>query len=132
MSKEGAFVSSLVRNNKQIKADRADSIGRTAKVMFKRKVEDLTLEIDQMEQDRRNLLDMSPTNSMSLIVASDFKASEFADKDFALSIAIRNAKIKLAVWQARYDYLFEGSDAEDAVITAEEITEVVESIQEAK
>ena len=129
MEKQGAFVESLMRNNKQIKADRATSISKTAKVMYKRKVEDLILEIDQMEEDRRNLLDLSPTNALTLVVASDFKASEFAEKDFQLSVAIRNAKIKLAIWQTRYNFLFEGGEAEDAPLGTEQEEVIAETVK---
>lgn len=122
--KKGAFISSLVRNNKQIKADRAATISRTARVIFKRKVEDLELEIQQMESDRENMLDLSPTNSMSLIVASDFKADDFATKDLKLSMEIRNAKIRLAVWKNRFEYLFGDSKMPDLIEeNAEETTE---------
>ena len=46
---EGAFLSSLKRNNKQIRDDRAQAIGETAQLVFKRKVEDLEMSIKQMK-----------------------------------------------------------------------------------
>ena len=130
--KQGAFVSSLVRNNKQIKADRAATISRTANVIYKRKVEDLELDIQQMESDRDNMLDLSPSNSMSLIVASDFKADDFANKDLDLSMKIRNAKIKLQVWKNRYQYLFANGNLSDLPVTAEEEITNIEETPETK
>jgi len=38
---EGAFLSSLKRNNKQIRDDRAAAIGESAQLLYKRAVEDL-------------------------------------------------------------------------------------------
>lgn len=123
MENKGEFLKSLVRSNKQIREDRAASIGRQANVIYKRMVEDLELDIQQMEQDRENMLDLSPTNAQSLMVASDFKAGEWATKDYELSMKIRNSKIRLEVIKQRYEYLFQGSPVSDAPITDTEFVE---------
>lgn len=39
--REGAFLSSLKRNNKQIRDDRATAIAEDAQVLYRRTVEDL-------------------------------------------------------------------------------------------
>lgn len=104
--KQGAFLSSLKRNNKQIRDDRAVAIGESAQLIYKRAVEDLEVDIKQMKRDQENMLDLSPTNSMSLVVASDFKADEYVKKDLALGVEIRNAEIKLEIAKKRYNYLF--------------------------
>jgi hypothetical protein len=104
----GRFVSSLVRNNSKIKRDRAEAIGEDAEVVFKRTVEDIAIEIRKKERERDNMLDMSPTNAMSLMVANDFDAASFVSKDLGLGVEIRNLKIKLEIASSRYDELFKG------------------------
>lgn len=106
--KQGAFIQSLKRNNKQIREDRATSIAEDTELLFKRRIEDLEVTIRKMERDRENMLDLSPTNAQSLVLASDFNANGFVEKDVELGIKIRNKKIELEIAQARYNYLFKG------------------------
>jgi hypothetical protein len=103
---QGKFVDSLTRNNSKIKKDRAEAIGEDAQVVFKRVVEDLEIEIKKKRRDRENMLDMSPENAMSLMVASDFDAALFVKKDLELGVAIRNLEIKLEIASNRYNELF--------------------------
>ena len=49
---EGAFFASLKRNNKQIRDDRAISIAEDTQIVFKRKIEDLQLEIKKTKRDQ--------------------------------------------------------------------------------
>lgn len=113
--KTGAFLSSLKRNNKQIREDRAISIGEDAQLIYKRIIEDLEVGIKRMERDQENMLDLSPENATSLKLASDFNAQEYAEKDLELAMKIRNSKIKLKIARKRYGYLFEGTaGAQDA------------------
>lgn len=104
----GAFISSLVRNNKQIRQDRAMAIAEDAQMIYRRNVEDLELQIKRMRRDRENMLDLSPNNAMSLIVAADFDSKAFVEKDIELGVKIRNAEIKLEIAQKQYAYLFGG------------------------
>jgi len=103
---EGAFVSSLKRNNRQIREDRAISITEDAQLIYKREIEDMNQEIKKIKRERENMLDLSPTNAQSLIVASDFKAKEYMQKDIDLGLKIRELEIKLEIAQERYNYLF--------------------------
>lgn len=112
---KGKFVASLQRNNTKIKHDRAVAIGEDAQVVFKRVVEDLEIEIKKKKRDRENMLDLSPENSLSLMVASDFDAAKFVSKDLALGVDIRNLEIKLDIAAARYAELFVDSEAEGVV-----------------
>jgi len=105
---EGAFLSSLKRNNKQIRDDRATAIGEDTYLLYKRSVEDLQVKIKRMERDQENMLDLSPTNAMSLMVASDFDATAYVAKDIELSVAIRNERIRLELAEKRFAYLFGG------------------------
>lgn len=104
--KEGAFLSSLKRNNSKIKADRAEAIGEDAELLYKRQIEDMKVSIKRMRREQENMLDMSPTNSISLTLASDFDAPAYVTKDIELSFKIRNETIKLELALDRYKYLF--------------------------
>lgn len=106
---EGAFVASLKRNNRQIKADRAASIAEDAQVTYRRYIEDLELKVKRLHRDRENMLDMSPDNKMSLILAADFDAPEYVSREASIAMDIRNTEIKLELMRERYDYLFGGA-----------------------
>lgn len=103
---KGAFVESLKRNNSKIKEDRAIAIAEAAELIYKREVEDLGIQIKQMKRERDAMLDLSPKDANSLILASDFNAKEFVNKDLELGVKIRNLEIKLEIAQARYNELF--------------------------
>jgi len=103
---EGAFLTSLRRNNKEIRADRAEAIAEDAQLIFKRKVEDLDVELKRLRRKRENMLDMSPNNAMSLKLAENFDSREFVDQDIALGVDIRNTEIKFEIARKRYAYLF--------------------------
>lgn len=104
--KEGAFLSSLKRNNKAIRDDRAEAIGEDAQVLYRRQIEDLRLAIRRMERDQENMLDLSPDTAISLKLASDFNATEYVMKDLDLGVKIRNESIRLEIAEKRYAYLF--------------------------
>jgi len=105
---QGAFISSLKRNNKQIRDDRATAIAEDTQLIYKRQIEDLDLSIKKMKREQENMLDLSPTNAQSLILASDFDSNEYVDKDVSLGVKIRNSEIKLEIAKKRYEYLFGG------------------------
>ena len=102
----GAFLTSLKRNNKQIREDRAQAIGETAQLVYKRMVEDLEIDIKRMKRDQENMLDLSPSDALSLTLASDFDANTYTQKDIDLGVKIRNAEIKLEIAKTRFRYLF--------------------------
>lgn len=104
----GAFGASLLRNNSTIKKDRAITIIETAELIYKRKVEDLEVELKMMKRDQDNMLDLSPSHVGTLMVASDFEASPFVEKDLQLGISIRNKEIALEIAIKRYNFLFGG------------------------
>lgn len=103
---KGAFVDSLKRNNKKIREDRAISIAEEAELTYKREVEDLNTQIKKLKRERDSLLDLSPTNADSLVLASDFNAKEFVAKDIEIGLKIRNLDIKLEIASTRYTTLF--------------------------
>ena len=106
--KNGAFIDSLKRNNKQIREDRATAIAEDAETFYRRKVEDIQNNLRKMRRDQENMLDMSPENSMSLKIASDFSGEDYVTKDLELGIKIRNEEIRYEVAKKRYDHLFGG------------------------
>ncbi len=103
---KGVFVESLVRNNKKIKEDRAIAIAESAEMLYKREVEDTTLKIKQLKRERDAMLDLSPSDANSLILASDFDAKDFVERDIQLGLKIRNLEITLEIAKTRYNYLF--------------------------
>ncbi|THB64867.1 MAG: hypothetical protein D6B27_09615 [Gammaproteobacteria bacterium] len=105
---QGAFISSLKRNNKQIRDDRAQTIVEDTELMYSRHIEDLKIEIKKMRREQDNMLDLSPTSADSLILASDFDSVAYINKDIELGIRIRNSEIKLEIAEARFKYLFQG------------------------
>ena len=103
---QGAFAASLKRNNRQIRDDRAQAIVEDTMLLFKRKIEDIQLGITRIKRERDNMLDLSPTNAQSLMLASDFDAEGYVKKEEDLAIKIRNEEIKLEKMKERYDFLF--------------------------
>lgn len=104
----GAFISSLKRNNKQIRDDRALSILEDTELIYKRNIEDLEVGIKRMLREQENMLDLSPTDARSLVLASDFDSNAYVSKDVELGVKVRNEGIKLDIAKKRYNYLFGG------------------------
>ena len=102
----GAFINSLKRNNKQIRDDRAIAISEDTELIYNRKIEDIALSIRKMKRELENMLDLSPKDANSLILASDFDSNIYVQKDIDLSVKIRNAEITLELAKKRYEYLF--------------------------
>ena len=103
---KGVFFSTLSRNNRKIRQDRAVAIAEDAEIQYKRRIEDMERKIKQLRRDRENMLDLSPTNAQSLILASDFKSDAFIDKDIEIGVKIRNLQIQIDIAKSRYEYLF--------------------------
>jgi len=104
----GAFISSLKRNNRQIRDDRATAISEDTELLYKRRMEDLEVSLKRMRREQENMLDLSPTNAQSLVLASDFDSASYVEKDIELGVKIRNEEIKLDIAKKRYQYLFGG------------------------
>jgi hypothetical protein len=104
----GAFADSLKRNNKRIREDRATAISEDAEMIYKREIEDLEMKIKRLSREREGLLDLSPSDANSLVLASDFDAKSFVDKDLKIGVEIRNLEILLEIARKRYKYLFGG------------------------
>jgi hypothetical protein len=105
-NKSGAFAESLKRNNKRIKEDRAIAISDDAELVYRRKVEDLEIEVKRLEREREGALDLSPDNTTTIIKVEDFSPQQFIDSDLRLTLQIRDRKIQLEEARERFKYLF--------------------------
>lgn len=103
---KGSFVSSLRRNNKQIRDDRALAIAEDAELIFKREVEDITTALKIARRERDAMLDLGGTSITTIISQSDFDAKQFVAKDLELGLKIRNLEIKYEIAFNRYNELF--------------------------
>ena len=103
---KGTFVSSLRRNNKQIRDDRALAIAEDAELIFKREVEDIQTALKVAKRERDGMLDLGGKSTTEIISQSDFAAKEFVAKDLELGLKIRNLEIKLEIASGRYNELF--------------------------
>jgi hypothetical protein len=110
---KGSFVSSLRRNNKQIRDDRALAIAEDAEMIFKREVEDINTELKRLRRERESMLDLGGNSVTTIISQADFHAKEFVAKDLDLGLKIRNLEIKLEIATKRYNELFTEVNAED-------------------
>lgn len=102
----GSFREKLQRNNKEIRNDRADAIVEDAELIYSRTIQDIELENKKLGREREGLIDLSPSDKNSLVLASDFNAKGFVDKDLQIGLKIRENNIKLEVLRARYAELF--------------------------
>lgn len=116
---KGAFAASLERNNKQIRKDRAIAIAEDAELIYKREIEDLEKEIRTISRERESMLDLSPSNAQSLVLAADFNAKEWVTKHLELGVKLRNLRIKLNVARESYNYLFTAQESETPNAIAE-------------
>ncbi len=107
-SESGKFTVSLKRNNTQIRHDRAITIVEDVFLKYKRLIEDLELEIRELERKRESLIDVSPSDTHTIINPNDFDADKYIEKDMNISIELRNLEIKLEISKKRFNYLFSG------------------------
>ena len=83
---KGSFVTSLRRNNKQIRDDRALAIAEDAELIFKREVEDITTALKVAKRERDSMLDLGGTSTTTIISQSDFDAKAFVAKEDRKSV----------------------------------------------
>lgn len=108
---KGALYQSLNRNNKQIKADRAEVIGEDLEMEFNRSVHDAAKDLKRARRERENMYDLSPTNTTTLVLADELDAPLILKKDTELSLKIRELEIIFEIRKDRYKHLF-GTDIE--------------------
>lgn len=106
--KHNTFKEDLMRSFKSLKESRAESVAEDVEIIYKRQIEDLCHQIRNYDRDRENLiLDLSPSSAFSgNVVPSDFKPTEFLNKDIEIGLNKRDAIIKLEIVIERYEFLF--------------------------
>lgn len=103
----GVFVSSLMRDHKAIRRDRAEAIIQDTQTLYKRTVEDILIAISKAKREQNAIIDLSPDTTVSLLPnLKDYDENEFVTKDLKYSLEIRNLEIKYEVAVKRYEYLF--------------------------
>lgn len=103
---KGAFEASLKRNNVKIREDRATTISEDAELRYQRTVQDMEMELKKLTRTRENMLDLSPTDTTSLMLGNDFDSNGFVQKDIQIGVEMRNLEIKIGIAKERYEYLF--------------------------
>lgn len=103
---KGAIYQSLARSNKQIRQERGDAIAEDLEMTFKREVEDLERLIKRKKREKTNMLDFSPTNTQSLVMAKDLDSDSVKEKILAIGLDIRNLNIKLDIAKDEYEFMF--------------------------
>ena len=106
---QGLFLDKLTRDHKKIKAERAIEILEKTETYYRRVVEDLQLELKGVRRDRSSMLDLSPDDTTSLKVASDFNEKAFVDKDIELGVRERKIELRLEIASKRYNSLFKAA-----------------------
>lgn len=102
------FKDSLRRTFKQIRDAAAESVTEDMETTYKRKIEDLALQIRRYDRDRDDLiLSLAPNNALSTtVVPSDFSAEKFLEKDLEIGRNKRDTLIYLRLMLNRYNDLF--------------------------
>jgi hypothetical protein len=103
---ETSFMKMLTRGNKEIQKARALDISESLEMIFKRKVEDLASTLKKLKRRREGMLDLSPTNTQSLIVGKNFEPEKFLIEDLNFGIEIRETEIRHDIVLKRYEELF--------------------------
>jgi hypothetical protein len=99
----GAFHTNLIKTNAKIRQDRAANISEDLYMQYKRRIEDMELEIRKCQRDKAGMLDLHPDSAFGLKVATDFNAGEFVEKRQDLGVKIHNLQLRLKI--ARTDFL---------------------------
>jgi len=106
MAEQSKFEKLLKRNNSKIRQDRADGILNKVKMKYERELQDINLLIQDIETQRDDRLDISPTNRNELTL-STFDEQEFIKKDIEYGIELRKLQIRKEVIETRVKELFE-------------------------
>ena len=102
---KGEFALQVLRNPKQIKADRGLAIVEETQLVYRRTIEDIDMNINKMNRTKRAMTDLSPADKTSLNFA-DFNSLDFVKRHSDLAMAIRQEKIKLNSAKQEYNTLF--------------------------
>lgn len=115
MNKQGALLTSLLRNPSAVKKERAEMINRAGAKFYKRKIEDLQSELEELIAGRDAQLDMSPSDINKIVTAAEFQSKEFCEKDMDFTMRIREVRVQLEEFLPRYETLFGTAEPVTAV-----------------
>ena len=101
----GLFIESLLKNNKQIKQTRAQSLAEDLEFAYRTAIEKLRREIREKKRELEDSLDLYPSSTTSLEMAKNFNADSFVEKDIKINVDIRQLEIKLEIAESRYKLL---------------------------
>lgn len=107
VAEQGKFGQLLMRSNTKLRQDRGLKIVKDTEKKYRRTIEDLQDNLENLEVDRDNMLDINPSNAQTIINPSDFESDLFVKKDIEIGLKVREVKIKLEVAKERYADLFE-------------------------
>jgi len=113
LKNKGTFASMLVRTNSKLRTDRGLIIVGATEKSYRRTIEDLQDEMDNLTIDQSSMMDINPGNTQTIINPTDFDHAGYVKRDLEMGIRIRNTQIKLEVAKERYEALFTAQKEEE-------------------
>lgn len=107
------FLATIARSNKELRHDRAMAITKSAEKALRRKIEDFSEVLENLQLDLDNLLDINPSNTNTIINPSDFDADAYITTAENIDLKMRDIKIRKELAQKRYDALFSYTSKEN-------------------
>lgn len=104
-STEGEFAKSMLRNNRQIRADRGLQLVNSSRTFYARHIDDIKMKIDNMDIDLAAMLDLSPTDKNALNFR-EFDGPEFVKQHSDLAVKIHTEKLRLNAAIKQYNKLY--------------------------
>jgi len=106
MSKKekGLFLSKLGKNTSELNEDRISSIHESAKISYKRQIENVEMEIKNNNIAREEHLDLFSNGEM--MKAADFDPDGFVKMDAETTFNIKRLELVLEALEERYAKLF--------------------------
>lgn len=102
----GALYAALDRSHEMIRAERADAIKESARLAYRRRIEDLNVTVKGLERAQSDVLDLAGDSTFNIINSKKFDAEGFVATNAANAIALKDTREKLAVLVSDYERLF--------------------------
>jgi hypothetical protein len=102
----GALYAALDRQHDQIRAERAQSIKESARLKYRRKLEDLAVATRELYNRQASVLDLAGDSTFSIINSKTFNAEGFVSENAALAVAIHKNQEQLDVLSQDFVRLF--------------------------
>lgn len=104
----GAMANRLKVSNKALKTERANQILAKLALIFRRAIEDMMNDLQNLKDERELMMDLNPGNTQVIINPGEFNAADFVKRDLELGRLIHNLNIQITDAVNRYNYLFSG------------------------